>query len=183
MTWEVGDRVWYADVRREKASEPCPLCLGEAVWTTRAPNGHEFDLNCPACTRGYTSDGLHHYYVHSPNARSVLIERVEQDATHIRYAGDGFYTDDPRDITADQESAEKRARERAEKMTADALAATAEWIHTVKKRRTVYRHRMRQPYDYAMLLEDDLRRVRDVLSQIDDPRAAALAKTLEVKKR
>lgn len=47
--YKIGDTVYVADAKSEKASHPCPDCLGTRKWEVHTPGGETFQVECQRC--------------------------------------------------------------------------------------------------------------------------------------
>lgn len=51
--FDVGDKVWAAELQMVSDQVTCPDCVGEKHWTVNTPAGETFRVKCLTCREGY----------------------------------------------------------------------------------------------------------------------------------
>jgi hypothetical protein len=51
--FDIGDKVFRAQVEQREVAKQCPDCLGQGIWSGITPAGEEFEVPCSTCGFGF----------------------------------------------------------------------------------------------------------------------------------
>lgn len=114
--YEIGDKVWYANVGTQSVTETCEVCFGKRLVTVILGNGDEVVTPCDYCGNGYEGPkGVtsSYQYVAKPELVEITSKDVREGprGKEIRYGrGPHGSTLEEHMIFDSEEEAAERAR-------------------------------------------------------------------------
>lgn len=119
-TYNIGDKVWFAQRKTVEKTALCPDCFGTRALTLIKGDGERVSLACAGCTRGYNEPtGYVHYHAQVSSVSEVTVERVEIKRDGVTYGVNGNWIVENDNVFDTREEAEVRALVLAEEYNQD----------------------------------------------------------------
>ena len=127
MSYNIGDKVWYAGRTSTQEQVVCPECFGKKYLTVILGDDSKVTINCAGCASGYDPPrGYVTYYKQHIEVSQVTICKVEINPDYVEYGFDSFgggcRIAKDTDLFPTKEEAEIRAKELAEEWNKEKLA-------------------------------------------------------------
>lgn len=84
--YNIGDKVWYAGIKSERKTMPCPECFGKRYLTVILGDDSEVTIDCAGCSNGWESPtGFVTYYEKNISVSLATIDRIEINPDYVEY--------------------------------------------------------------------------------------------------
>lgn len=123
MKYNIGDVVWFAEMKRVERSVVCPDCFGHKYLTVIKGDGEQVTIDCEGCSRGYEPPrGYVLYNEFVPCVLQVRISQVQIEADAVYYGHEEGFRVKESELFDNEIDAHERAKVLADGYNKEQLA-------------------------------------------------------------